>query len=711
MRWKEKTRARFKRMVKMGQTFKRLIDFINKYIEIIVAFVVVTIVGMIIIPMSSFVLDLLLVFNITTGIIILLLTLFTRTVLEFSTFPTLLLVTTMFRLALNISSTRLILSDGNAGKVIDAFANFVTGNNYIVGSVIFIIIVIVQMVVVTNGASRVSEVSARFTLDAMPGKQMAIDADLNSGIIDEAEAKKKRRDLQREADFYGSMDGASKFVKGDAIAGVLITIINLVGGILIFSVQHGMSAMEALDKFGKLTIGDGLVSQMPALLISIASGILVTRSEDDHGFGESVTGELFGFSKVIILASVVIFLISLVPAFPTIPFLIVALILGSIGYLLLENEKLEAVQLADASAALIEGRERLEQASEREENVLSFQVEPIAIEIGYGLITLVDESNPDNLIEHISVIRKQCAMEMGIIVNPIRIRDNLHLGPNEYVIKIKGNEAARGEIHTNKALVIDPGGGIEGLDGVETTEPAFGLPALWIEEGSRDLADLKGYTVIDPVIVLVTHLKETIKQNSFELMGRQEVKQLLEGLKERYSVIVDELIPEIMTLGEVQKVLQNLLKEDVPINDLVTILEVLADQGTMTKDTELLTEHVRHGLQRTIVNKYINEEGVLNVITIHPQLENLIGQNIQKTISGSIPILDPQDITKIFDNVKKIEDDLLANGIQALVLASPNIRVAFKNLISFNFPNLKVLSLNDIPNDVEIEALGMVDNI
>ncbi|OLS03757.1 flagellar biosynthesis protein FlhA [Tissierella creatinophila] len=695
----------------MAENFKGIISFTNKNIEIIIAFVVVAIIGIIIVPMSSFVLDLLLVLNITMGIIILLLTLFTRTVLEFSTFPTLLLVTTMFRLALNISSTRLILSEGSAGKVIDAFANFVTGNNYIVGSVIFIIIVIVQMVVVTSGASRVSEVSARFTLDAMPGKQMAIDADLNSGIINEAEAKKKRRDLQREADFYGSMDGASKFVKGDAIAGILITLINLIGGILIFSIQYGMGAMEALDKFGKLTIGDGLVSQMPALLISIASGIIVTRSEDDHGFGESVTEELFGFSKVIMLASAVIFLIALVPAFPTIPFLIVALILGSIGYILMENEKIEADQVEQNNVALMERNDDIQRDKEKEENILNFQVEPIALEIGYGLISLVDEGHSDNLIEHISAIRKQCAMEMGIIVNPIRIRDNLHLEPNEYILKIKGNEVAKGNIYTNKALVIDPGGGIEGLEGMETTEPAFGLPALWIDEGSRELADLKGYTVIDPVIVLVTHLKEIIKVNSFELMGRQEVKQLLESLKEKYNVVIDELIPDIMSLGEVQKVLQNLLKEEVPINDLVTILEVLADQGTMTKDTELLTEHVRHGLQRTIVNRYLNQDGVLNVITVHPVLEDLIGKNIQKTISGSIPVLEPQAITKIFDNVKKIQDDLISNGIEALILTSPKIRVPFKNLISFNFPNLKVLSLNDVPNDIEIEALGMVDKI
>lgn len=693
----------------MPNFFNKIIETFDKYSEIIVAFAVIGTIGIIIVPMPSGVLDFLLVLNITIGITILLLTLFIKNILEFSTFPTLLLVTTMFRLSLNISSTRLILGQGNAGHVIDAFANFVTGNNYIVGAIIFIIIIIVQMVVVTNGASRVSEVSARFTLDAMPGKQMAIDADLNSGLIDEETAKKRRLDLQREADFYGAMDGASKFVKGDAIAGIIITIINLIGGILIFSIQYNMGAMEALDKFGKLTIGDGLVSQIPALLISIASGILVTRSDDKQGFGQTVTEELFGVSRVLMIAAVVLLLIAFVPAFPTIPFLIVALIMGTVGYLLNENEKVEA-EIEIAQAEIIQ-TQRLEREREVEEGVTTFLVEPIALEIGYGLIPLVDEGNDDNLISHITSIRRQCATEMGIIVNPIRIRDNLQLGSNEYVIKIKGNEIAKGDIYLNKYLVIDPGSSDFDLEGIPTKEPAFGLDALWIEERDREKADLNGYTVVEPVVVLVTHLKEIIRANSHEILGRQEVKQLLEGVKEKYNVVVDELIPDIMSLGEVQKVLQNLLKENIPIYDLVTILEVLADNGTMTKDIEVLTEHVRHALNRTIVSDYLNQDGVLQVITVHPELETLIGNNMQKTMSGSIPVLEPSIITKIFDNISKVNDGLIGMGIQPVVLVSPKIRIAFKNLISYNFPHIPVLSLNDVPNNVEIEGLGMVDKV
>ncbi len=655
------------------------------------------------------VLDFLLVINITLGITILLLTLFTRNVLEFSTFPTLLLVTTMFRLGLNISSTRLILSEGDAGRVINAFANFVTGNNYVVGAVIFVIIVIVQMVVVTNGASRVSEVSARFTLDAMPGKQMAIDADLNSGLIDEETAKKRRLDLQREADFYGAMDGASKFVKGDAIAGIIITIINLLGGILIFSIQDGMGVLEALDKFGKLTIGDGLVSQVPALLISVASGILVTRSDGDSSFGQTVTGELFGFYKVIMVAAVVLFIIALVPAFPTLPFIAVSLFMGSIGYLLMENEREElAFEAAGAEAALEAMEER-----ERAESVSTFQVEPISLEIGYGLIPLVDEGSDSNLPTHITAIRRQCANEMGIILNPIRIRDNLQLGSNEYIIKIKGNEIARGEIYLNRYLVIDPGSQEFEIEGIPTKEPAFGLDALWVEERYKDIVELNGYTIVEPVIVLVTHLKEIIRRNSHELLGRQEVKELLETIKDRYNVVIDELIPDILSLGEVQKVLQNLLRENVPINDLVTILETLADNGTMTKDIEVLTEYVRHSLKRTIVKDYLNPQGgVLPVITIDPDIEELISENTKRTMSGSIPVLKPDIITNIFDSINNTNNRLLSQGIQGgVILASPKIRVAFRNLTAHNFLDLPILSLNDVPNDVEIEAVGMVEKI
>lgn len=689
----------------MFNSLKKVMDSLNKYSEILVAFGVIAIIGLIIVPVHPSILDFLLVVNISLGITILLLTLFTTNVLEFSTFPTLLLVTTMFRLGLNISSTRLILSDGEAGAVIDAFANFVTGNNYLVGAVLFIIITIVQMVVVTNGSSRVSEVSARFTLDAMPGKQMAIDADLNSGLIDEATAKQRRLDLQREADFYGSMDGASKFVKGDAIAGIIITIINLLGGVLIFSVGQGMGASEALSKFGKLTIGDGLVSQVPSLLISVASGILVTRSDGSQSFGEDVTGELFNFPTVTLLTSAVLFIISLVPAFPTVPFLIMAVIMGSFGYLLLENEKAE--EYKELQLEQLKQRESASSTSP-ESAVLDFQVDPVAVEIGYGLIPLVEESNTGGLSTHITGIRQQCANEVGLILTPIRVRDNLQLGPNEYVIKIKGEILSRGELYADKYMVIDPGTDDFNIKGIPTKEPAFGLDALWISEEDREEAELQGHTLVDPVIVLVTHLKETIMGHSHELLGRQEVKELLDLIKDDYNVVIDELIPDVLTLGEVQKVLQNLLKEKVPIYDLVTILEVLADYGPTTQDPEVLTEYVRHALGRTISNKCLDYRGVLSVITIDPRVEEVIGENIKKTMSGTIPILQPEIVTGIFDSLNNNLNEALGQGIEPAVLASPKIRMAFRNLTYNNFPQVPVLSLNEVPNDIEIEAIGKI---
>ena len=690
----------------MQALFRNLGSTFTKYSEVIVGFIVVAIVGIILIPMPSILLDLLLVLNISMGVIILLLTLSSTHVLQFSTFPTMLLIATMFRLALNISSTRLILRDGNAGYVIDAFGEFVTGNNYIVGAVIFLIIVIVQMVVVTSGASRVSEVSARFTLDAMPGKQMAIDADLNTGLIDEETAKLRRSNLQREADFYGAMDGASKFVKGDAIAGVIITIINLLGGIAIFSLQHGLPLMEALEVFGKLTIGDGLVSQIPALLISVGSGILVTRSADGKTFGTSVMAELFSTASVLMVASAVLLMISLVPAFPTPPFMIISLILGVMAYLLNANEKEETKR--DDAAAI---RQSKAAKSTEAESTPSMQVESISVEIGYGLISLVDEGVEDNLITQITSIRRQLASELGILVNPIRIRDNLQISPNEYLIKIKGNTVARSEVYLHKYLVLDPGNLDFDLDGIKTKEPAFGMDAVWVEDSLKERAELEGLTIVEPSTVFVTHLKETIKKYSPELLGRQEVKQLLDSLKESYDVVIDELIPDIMTLGEVQKILQNLLREGVPIYDLITILETLADNGRITKDVETLTEQVRHALKRTIVKRHLNYDGRLEVVTVHPDLEDLISSNIQKTMSGSMPVLKPDIITKIFDSLNTTVEQAVISGSEPTILTSPRIRTAFKNLISFNFPNIAVLSITEIPNDIEIEAVGLVDNI
>lgn len=681
------------------------------YSDVIISFMVVAVIGLIIIPLPSTILDFLIIINMTIGINILLITLFTKSVLEFATFPTLLLITTMFRLGLNISSTRLVLTKGNAGHVIDAFANVVAGNNYIVGAVIFIIITIIQMVVVTNGASRVSEVSARFTLDAMPGKQMAIDADLNAGLITEDEAKKRRKDLQREASFYGAMDGASKFVKGDAIAGIIITIINLIGGILIFSLMQGMGVLEALGRFGKLAIGDGLVSQIPSLLISVSSGIIVTRSDDDNTFGNAIKEDFFPNPLIAGIVACVMFIVALVPGFPKIPFFIMSGIFGFIAFKKYESEDLEEQRQIERRQELLLLQK--EKELEEDDSVSSFQVEPISIEIGYALIPMTDDSLDNSLMKQIISIRKQCAHELGVLLTPIRIRDNLQLGPNDYCIKIKGNEVARGEIYPNKFMVINPENEQMKLDGIPAKEPAFGLDALWIDEHDREIADIHGSTIVEPVTVIATHLKEVIYNNTAELLGRQEVKHLLEGIKDKYNVVIDELIPEIMRLGEVQKVLQNLLKEQIPINDLVTILETLADYGTATKDVEVLTEHVRQSLKRTIVKQYLGVDGVLRVVTLHPEVEELISKSTQKTTSGSVPVLKPDLITRLFDSINQVNQSLITQNIQYVILASPNTRLTFRKLISYNFPEVAVLSLNEVPNEVEIETVGMLslDNI
>lgn len=673
-------------------------------LNIIIAFVVVSIIGIIIIPMPTFILDFLLVVNISLGITILVLTLFTHSVLDFLSFPTLLLITTMVRLGLNISSTRLILSQGDAGQVIDTFGSFVAGNNYIVGAVLFVIIVVVQIMVVTNGASRVAEVSARFTLDAMPGKQMAIDADLNSGLITEEQAKLRRLNLEKEANFYGAMDGASKFVKGDAIAGIIITLINLVGGIAIHSLQGDYAIGEALAHFGQLTIGDGLVSQIPSLLISVASGILVTRTANEKAFGDTIGGELFHTPQVMYIVGTLMVIFAMVPGFPFFPFILLATGLFVAGYLVSESQKATEQDVAAQNLQAAASRE----AEPVEESASQFQVDRIAVEIGYGLIPLANEDHDSSMTDQIAAIRKQLSYELGILLNPIRIRDNLQMAQHDYVIKIKGNEVAQGTLYPDKFLVVEPGGMEEEIDGIDAKEPAFGLDALWVTEKNKEIAELHDYTVVDPLTVLVTHVKEVMKQNADELLGRQEVKELLEGLKEHYSVVIDELIPDILQLGDVQKVLQRLLREGVPITDLVTILETLADYGNTTKEHETLTEYVRQALKRTIVKEHMDDRNTLNVLAVHPEVEERLASSIQKSTQGSIPVLQPQEVNQLFDSINQQSAMLTAQGIPFVLLTSPKIRPAMRNLLSFNFPDLTVLSLNEIPNECAIESTGMV---
>lgn len=672
--------------------------------DVLVAFGVMAIVMMMIIPLPTWILDILIAFNITLSIIIMLLTMFTTEVLQFSAFPTLLLITTLFRLALNISSTRLILSKGYAGKIVQAFGDFVTGGNIVVGIIIYLIIVVVQFIVITNGAGRVSEVSARFTLDAMPGKQMSIDADLNAGLITEAEARQRRDKIQQEANFYGAMDGASKFVKGDAIAGIVITLINVIGGIIIGMLMNGMGIGEAATAYVKLTIGDGLVSQIPSLLISTGSGILVTRSATSENFGNLLVKQLTGFPKVLAIAAGVLLFLGIVPGLPTIAFFTLSAATGISAYLLYKEEKEKTI-----ANMQIKQEEIIETEKREPENVASLiSVEPMEIEIGYGLIPLADETSGGDLLQRIASVRRQCAIEMGIIVQPIRIRDNLQLKTNSYVIKIRGTIIAKGELMPNMLLCMDPNGEPIDLPGIKTNEPTFNLPALWINNDQREEAEIKGLTVVDPTTVMVTHLTETIKSHSYELLGRQETKIIIDTVKEKYSTVVEELIPDLMTIGEVQKVLQNLLREKVPIKDMVTILESLADNSRTTKDIEVLTEYVRMSLARTICNSLVDENGVLTVVVLSPELEDLIGNNIQKSIQGSFPAINPDITKKIFKSIEDVTNRVNFYENQPVILVSPKIRPAFKKLTEMVFPNLNVLSLNEIPNDVEIRTEGVV---
>lgn len=672
--------------------------------DILVGVAVLGIIVMFILPLSPGILDVLISLNLTISLIIMLLTLFTTDILQFSVFPTMLLLTTLFRLGLNISSTRLILSSGEAGSVIHAFGTFVVQGNYVVGAIIFVIIFIIQFVVITNGSGRVAEVAARFTLDAMPGKQMSIDADLNAGIINEKEAMEKRKKMQHEADFYGSMDGASKFVKGDAIAGIIIVIINVIGGVLI-GVMSGIEINAALEKYCLLTIGDGLVSQIPALLISTSAGILVTRSGGDSSFGKELAGQLTAFPKVIGIAAGVLFLLGLVPSMPTIPFMILSASAGFFAYTLAKEEKKEKLSKQQAAQKSAEAPE----IKKEPENLMNlFQVDILQIDIGYGLIPLTDVKMGGDLLDRISAVRRQCATELGVLVQPIRIRDNLQLGINEYVIKIKGIEVAKGEAMSNHFLAMDPGNPTVDIEGIKTVEPTFGLPAVWITQDKKDKAEMMGLTVVDPVTVLITHLTEVIKEHSHELLGRQEVKMLLDAIKENYSAVVEELIPDLMSLGEVQKVLQNLLRERVPIRDLLTILESLADNAKSTKDTELLTEYVRFALGRLICKPYVDDKNMINVITFHPRLEQMISDNIHKSFQGSFPSLNPDDTEKILGGIKSIADNNIFYNNTPLILCSPRIRPAVRRMLELVFPEIPVISMNEVPGIIGINSVGMV---
>lgn len=678
---------------------------IKNRFDVIVGFGVIGIVLMIIIPLPSFILDLLLVLNISLSVLILLMTLFSTNILQLSIFPTILLITTLFRLGLNISSTRLILGEGYAGSVIESFGSFVVRGNYVVGIIIFLIIIIIQFVVITNGSGRVSEVSARFTLDAMPGKQMSIDADLNAGVIDERTAQKRRRELQQEADFYGSMDGASKFVKGDAIAGIIVTIINIIGGMIIGVMMFDMSFGESAETFIRLTIGDGLVSQIPALLISTSAGILVTKAASDESFASLAGQQLTAIPKAIMMTGSVLVILGLMPGLPKLPLFTLAIGCILIGITLNKDnsEVQEAIESKEIEV------EETGAVNEVEDVSGLLNVEPLEVEIGYGLIPLADESNGGDLLQRISSIRRQCAIDMGIIVQPIRIRDNLQLNPNQYCIKIRGNKVTTYDLMPTMVLCMDPMGLGLDIEGIKAVEPSFGLEAVWISKDKVEEAELRGYTIVDPSTILVTHLLEIIKSKSHELMGREEVKEIIDATKSRYSVVVEELIPDLMTLGEVQKVFQNLLREKVAIKDRVTILETLADNAVNTKDIELLTEYVRMALSKGICAELVDDSNYINVATLSGEVERLIANNLQKSSNGTYPAVDPESTNKIFNSIKDISENVDFYNNRPVILVSPKIRAPFKKLVEMVFPNVAVLSLNEIPNEIQIKAHAVVN--
>lgn len=680
-----------------------LLKISKNNIDLLIAGLVLGIVLMIVIPLTPTMLDLLLILNITVALLIILITMFTTQPLQFSIFPTLLLVTTLYRLALNISSTRLILGQAQAGKIINAFGQFVVGGNYIVGLIVFAIITVIQFVVIVSGAGRVAEVGARFTLDAMPGKQMSIDAEFNAGLIDEIEAKNRRRVLQREADFFGAMDGASKFVKGDAIAGIVIIIINIVGGITIGALQKGMPLMESIYTYCLLTIGDGLVNQIPAILISTAAGILVTRATSDSNFGEDIAAQFTNFPKILYPVAGVLFILGLLPHMPYLIFIPLAGAMLFAANVLIKGKKKEEIGIQEQEAM-----EEAQKPREPEDVFSYFQVDPLQVEIGYNLIPLTDESKGGDLLQRLSSVRRQCASEMGIYVRPIRICDNLQLGPNNYLFKLRGEDMAQGELMPGHFLAMDPAGQESELDGIPTTEPTFGLPAWWITAEARDDVELRGLTVVDCSTVLVTHLTEFIKQYSHELLGRQEVSELVEVVKETQPALVDELLPEKLTLGEIQKVLQNLLKEGVPIRDLVVILEGMADGVRINRDVDYLTEHVRQAMGRTICRQYVSSDNILPVITLHPRLESTIADSIQQTQLGNYPVLEPKLARKIMESLQEVLERMTAKGVSPVVLCSPQVRLPFKRLIQRYFPQQAVLSLNEISPSIEIQAMGTV---
>ena len=666
--------------------------------------VVVSIVMMMVLPLPTPLLSFLLIINISLSLTIMLVAMFTKEPLQFSIFPSLLLLTTLFRLSLNVSTTRSILTEGTAGNVIETFGDFVVRGKPVVGFIVFLILVIIQFIVITKGSERVAEVAARFTLDAMPGKQMSIDADLNAGLITEQDARLRRRTIEREADFYGAMDGASKFVKGDAIAGIIILLVNVIGGLFIGMMEFGLSISESATKFTLLSIGDGLVSQIPALLISTATGIIVTRAASDGNLSEDITNQIFAFPKLLYIVAGTIAILGLFTPIHPILTLPLAGVLAYGGYQMQKNQIQQKVL-----SEQLEDEQEMEQVRSPENVVQLLQVDPIEFEFGYSLIPLADAKQGGDLLDRVIMIRRQIALEMGLLVPVIRIRDNIQLKPNQYVIKIKGNKVAEGELLLDHYLAMSTGIDDESIIGLETTEPAFGLPALWVNDEMREKAEMAGYTVVDPPSVVATHLTEVIKSHSSEILGRQEVKSLVDHVKESQPALVDELIPGLLSIGELQKVLANLLKEKISIRNLVTIFETLADQASYTKDTSVLTEYVRQALARQITLQFAEPNQALYVITIGPSLEKKFADSIQQTEQGSYLAVDPNTSQVIYRKVTDQINKMIQSGKSPIILTSPIIRMYVRQFMERAMPDIPILSYNELEPNVEVQSVGVVN--
>lgn len=684
--------------------------------DIIMAIGIVIIVAMMIIPLPPMLLDILLTLNISLSVIILLVCLFVKEPLEYSSFPIILLIATIFRLGLNISSTRLILLNGAAGEVINSFGQFVVGGNYIVGFILFILLVVINFMVITGGATRVAEVSARFTLDSMPGKQLSIDADLNSGLINEEQAKARRRKLEREADFYGTMDGASKFVKGDATAGIIITVVNIFAGIVIGLWQLKMDIMTALSTFTILTVGDGLVSQLPALLISFSTGLIVTRaSGQDDSLSDDIKKEMFSNPLVLGIVSVLLLLLGLVPGMPTVPFIIVSI---GLGWMSFTKKKADVAKKAEEDKAVEDAKKqeaglgkvaKKKKKATRESVLELLNVETIEMEIGYRLVPLLDVEQGGDLLERIAQIRRQTALDLGIVLPSIRVRDNLQLPPNNYQIKLKGVPIESGEVYPDRNLAMNAGGSDNdlGINGISAIEPAFGLPAIWVEEKDKEIAETYGYTVVSPSAVISTHLTEVIKKNSAEIVSRADIQQLIDNLKKEVSEeYVNDLMKDL-SAAEVQQIVYNLLKERVSVRDLKTILEVLSLQSRVSKNADYLTEQVRQALSRSICKQNLADTGELLAVTLAPEVENIIAQGVSP--DGSSLTLDPEFTRKLLDNLNyELEKAISTSGNQPVLLCSSPIRLPFRRLIERTYPQIAVMSYNEISNNVKAKSIGVI---